>query len=359
MLSRSYAGIALVLGVAVVGLATQGLVAQGHAADGGVVVGSPVLTRTELRPSFVQADATVTRGGTPVLPSGVTCTASFVGDTRYPRREYEGRFKRGIVRCIYGFNNARYRGKTLVGELTVFTGSAGSSGGGRITKRFSVRIGPGNALEKPVGATVKSDGGDKPKPSATTEWRGTVHVVTANGTPGRPPGHSSVDIVLTLLPGATKTDPRGWLQPVSWVATYSSERYSDPPCLDAAGSPVPSDIGARTVVRGRTGERPASNAKDYPRIGIRWDAARSKWVISLSFFGGGGGGMRLPLVIRTTKNCGKTWITYTGTPDLQNLTIRADGTAATTGLRGQGTPSGFYNASDTSVAWDITLAPSR
>ena len=148
------------LAAAVLGLTAKGLVPQGRAADGGVVVGSPVLTRTELRPSFVQADATVTRGGAPVLPTGVTCAASFSGDKQYGRRSYEGRFIRGIARCVFGFNNARYRGKTLVGELTVLTGSVGSSGGGRITKRFSVRIGSGNApLEKPVGATVKSDGG--------------------------------------------------------------------------------------------------------------------------------------------------------------------------------------------------------
>ena len=357
MLRRTYAGIALVL--AVLGLAAQAIVPPGRAAGGGVVVGSPVLTRTELRPSTVIADARVTQGGAAVLPTGVTCTASFAGDKAYGIRRYEGRFARGIARCGFVFNNARYRGKTLVGELTVLTGSVGSAGGGRITKRFSVRIGSGNALERPVGATVKTDGGDKPKPSATTEWRGTVHVVTANGTPGRPPGQSSLDIVLTLLPGATKTDPQGWTQPVSWVATYSSERYSDPPCLDAAGNAVPSDIGARTVVRGRTGERPASNAKDYPRIGVRWDAERAKWVISLSFFGGGGGGMRLPHVIKTTKNCGRTWITYTGTPGLQNLKIHADGTAATTALKGTGTPTGFYNARDTSVTWDLALRPSK
>jgi hypothetical protein len=31
-------------------------------------------------------------------------------------------------------------------------------------------------------------------------------------------------------------------------------------------------------------ERPGTNAKDYPRIGIRCDAQRSKWVIALNFF---------------------------------------------------------------------------
>jgi len=69
--------------------------------------------------------------------------------------------------------------------------------------------------------------------------------------------------------------------------------------------------------------------------------------------------MRLPHVIKTTKNCGRTWITYTGTPGLQNLKIHADGTAATTALKGTGTPTGFYNARDTSVTWDLALRPSK
>ena len=359
MLSRAYAGISLALAAAMLGLAAQALVPQGRAAGGGVVVGSPVLTRTELRPSFVQADATVTRGRAPVLPTGVTCTASFSGDKQYGRRSYEGRFTRGIARCVFGFNNARYRGKTLMGELTVLTGSVGSAAGERITKRFSVRIGSGNTLEKPVGATVETDGGDKPKPSATTEWRGTVHVEEVDGTPGKPPGHRSLDILMTLLPGATKTEPLGWTQHVSWIATYSSTSYADPPCTDATGNPVPSHVGERTVVRGRTGERPGSSSRDYPRVGVRWDVTRSQWLISLSFFGGGGGGMSLPLVTRTTQNCGKTWITYTGTPGLQNLSIRADGTPSSTALKGRGTPTGFYNASNTSVTWYLALRPSK
>ena len=317
--------------------------------SGAAQLGTPKLVRTPLRPSFVQADLTVTRGGAPARPSAATCTPSFAGDKRYGRRAYPGRFTLGLVRCVFPFNNSRYLGKTLTGEISVVVA------GTRVTKTFSVRIGPGNALEQPVGATVNVGVVAKPKPSATTEWRGTVHIEQADGTPGKPPGHRSLDIRLTLLPGASKPDPLGWTQPVSWVATYSSTSYSNPPCTDAAGNPVPSNLGERTVVRGRTGERPGSNAKDFPRVGVRWDAARSRWVIALSFFGGGGGGMRLPLVTKTTQNCGRTWVTYTGTPGLQNLTILANGTTASTVLTGTGTPTGFYNAKDTTVTWDLTL----
>lgn len=318
-----------------------------------ILLGIPELTRTPLRPSTVRADAQVTQGGVPVRPSGATCVASFADDERYGVRRYSGYVALGAARCYYSFNNARYRGRMLRGEIAVV------AGGKRISKEFSVRIGSGNALEKAVGATVDRGVATKPRPSATTEWRGTVHVEESDGTPGKPPGHRSLDIRLTVLPGATKTDALGWTQPVTWIATYSSSRYADPPCTDATGSPVPSDVGERTVVRGRTGERPGSNARDYPRVGVHWSATRSQWVISLSFFGGGGGGMRLPLVTKTSKNCGKTWITYTGTPGLQNLTIRAEGTPASTALKGRGTPTGFYNASDTSVTWDLALGQAK
>ena len=112
MLSRTWAGIALVFAAAVLGLAPKGLMAQGRAAElDGVVIGNPVLTRTSLRPSFVIADFSVTQGGTAVLPTGATCTASFAGDKAYGIRRYEGRFGRGLVRCAFAFNNARYLGQ--------------------------------------------------------------------------------------------------------------------------------------------------------------------------------------------------------------------------------------------------------
>ena len=43
----------------------------------------------------------------------------------------------------------------------------------------------------------------------------------------------------------------------------------------------------------------------------------------------------------------------------RSLTIRADGTATSTALQGQGTPSGFENEKDTSVIWDLTLAQAK
>lgn len=305
--------------------------------SGALEIGTPGLTRTELRPSSLQVDATVKQGGVPVRPAGVTCTVSFADAEAYGRRRYVGLSTLGAVRCNFSFNNARYLGKTLTGEITV------AAGGKRVTKTFSVRIGPGNALLRLVGATVPGDGAAKAaKPPATSEWRGTLHLVQAMGTPGQPPGHASLDLQMTLLPGATTSDAGGWTQPISWVATYSSSSYSRPPCIDASGAPFPTSVGEQTVVRGRTGVRPGSNVKDHPRVGIRWDAASSKWVITLSFFGGSGGGMRLPLPTKTTSNCGKRWVTIVSSPHVQNSKLRADGTATSTTLQGRATPTGFY-----------------
>jgi hypothetical protein len=277
----------------------------------------------------------------------------FADDDRYARQSGPSRSFVGAVRCYFTFNNAKYRGKTLVGEVAVSVGRT------KTTRTFWVRVGAGSVLSRPVGAVIQRPASTQPSSPATTEWRGRVHVVDAMGTPGHPPGYSSLDLVLTLLPGATKAGPQSWIQPVSWVAIYSSARYSDPPCTDQAGNPVPSDIGARKVVRGRTGERPGSNAKDYPRVGVSWDAARSKWTISLSFFGGSGGGIQLLLPVRTTKNCGRTSITVTQSARPQNLKIRADGTSTSTALRGQGTPTGFYNADSTSTTWNLTLVRTK
>ena len=69
--------------------------------------------------------------------------------------------------------------------------------------------------------------------------------------------------------------------------------------------------------------------------------------------------MSLPLEIRTTKNCGKTWTDLCRHSRARSLTIRADGTATSTALQGQGTPSGFENEKDTSVIWDLTLAQAK
>jgi hypothetical protein len=186
-----------------------------------------------------------------------------------------------------------------------------------------VRLGPRNALAGSIGATV--DSGIAAKPPSATEWRGTVHLVVGDGTPGSPPRHDAMDVQLTLLPGATTTDPLGWTQPVSWVAAYSSSWYEDRSCPTS-----PTSVAERTVVRG-TGERPGTNANDYPRIGIRWDAQRSKWVIALSFFGG---------------------------------TMLADGAATSTALRGEGRPSavanGLWGPSDRMVVtWNRALGRTK
>jgi hypothetical protein len=315
--------------------------------SGALAVSTPVLTRTPLRPSIVRAEVEVTQGGIAVRPAQVTCTATFAGDSRYQRR-YPGIFVLGRARCSFAFNNARYLGKTLLGGVTI------AAGGQRVTRTFSVRIGRGNALEKPVGATV--DAGKAPKPAAADEWRGSVHLMVVDGTPGRPPSYDSVDVELTLLPGATKTDALGWTQPVSWVATYSSAWFRDSTCPT-----TPSEVIEQTVVRGRTGVRPGSNAKDFPRLGIRWDAPRSKWLLSLSFYGGGSGGMQLPATVKETKDCGRTWSSRKTSHGFGNYTVLADGTAASTALRGEGRPStianGLWGPSDRMVVtWNLALA---
>jgi hypothetical protein len=186
-----------------------------------------------------------------------------------------------------------------------------------------------------------------------------VHLVVVEGTLGSPPRYDSMDIQLALLPGATKTDQLGWAQPVSWVATYSSAAYSNSSCPTA-----PSSVAGPTVVRGRTGVRPGTNAKDFPRVAIRWDATKSKWVMSLSFFGAGSAGIQLPLTVRETKDCGKTWsISKTAHP-FGNYTLLADGSAASTALKGEGRPStvanGLWGPSDRMVVtWDLNLGNAR
>jgi len=52
-------------------------------------------------------------------------------------------------------------------------------------------------------------------------------------------------------------------------------------------------------------------------------------------------------------------VTFTGAPGLQNLKIRADGTTTSTVLQGRGTPTGFSDADDTTVTWDLTVAEAR
>ena len=118
------------------------------ARSGAVVVGPPELSRP--RPSFVQADVRITQGGVPARPKSVTCAGLFRGDKRYSGRAYPGAFALGAARCAWGFNNARYLGKTFLGRITVSVGAT------KVTRSFSVRMGADQALLSPVGATLAS-----------------------------------------------------------------------------------------------------------------------------------------------------------------------------------------------------------
>jgi len=343
--------------VALLAVAGVLLASQAFAADrAGFVVGNLVLTRTQLRPSLVRADATVTEGGAPILPTGVACTASFADDKGYATRRYEGQFKRGLVRCNFVFNNARYLGKTLVGEITVSTGSAGNTGA-RITKKFSVRIGAGNTLGNTVGATVER--GPAPPLRSSSAWRGTVHLVHVHGGPGQPGWNTSLDLQLTLLPGATKTGLLSWSQPVAWIARYASEFYANTPCTDPSGRTVPNRMEERTTIRGRTGDPTSSypksaTFKENAHIVVRWDTRQSQWVVGFN------GTRPRRYVEKTTNDCGRTWKAQTGIgPGLPSYTIRIDGTATSMVLKGEGRPVGVIESDNATATWDLTLAPAK
>jgi DNA-binding beta-propeller fold protein YncE len=115
--------------------------------SGPVAVGKVVLSRP--RPSWVVATVEVKQGGEGVRPGSGTCTASFRSLPAYGKRTYPATLRRGAATCVYGFNNARYAGKTLLGELAFVVGKT------KVKRSFSVRIGPGTSLVAPKGAVLK------------------------------------------------------------------------------------------------------------------------------------------------------------------------------------------------------------
>jgi hypothetical protein len=301
----------------------------------------------------VQAEVSVTRSGKPVRPTAVTCTSSFADDDRYARQSGPSRSFVGAVRCYFTFNNAKYRGKTLVGEVAVSVGRT------KTTRTFSVRVGAGSVLSRPVGAVIAQPTSTQPAPSASDEWRGMLHVVHVHGGPGQPGWNTSLNLRLTLLPGATKRDPLGWTQPVSWVATYSSEFYSNTPCTDSSGRAVPNRLEERIILRGRTGD-PTSSYPNNPRftenanVAVRWDTRQSQWVIRFN------GTRPRRSITKITNDCGKTWRTETGIGGgLPNYTIRVVGTAASTALGGAGRPLGVPESDNATATWNLTLAPTK
>ncbi len=115
--------------------------------SGAVAVGKVVLSRP--RPSFVVATVEVKQGGEGVRPDSGTCTGSFRSVPAYGKRTYPASLQRGAATCVYAFNNARYAGKTLVGEIAFAVGKT------KVKRAFSVRVGPGTSLVAPKGAVLK------------------------------------------------------------------------------------------------------------------------------------------------------------------------------------------------------------
>jgi hypothetical protein len=114
---------------------------------GAVKAGGVVLTRP--RPSFVRASVEVTQADVGVRPSSASCNGSFLGDASYQKRYAPVLALRGSVTCTFVFNNAKYVGKTLAGELAFTVART------KVRRKFSVRIGPGTTLSSPKGATLK------------------------------------------------------------------------------------------------------------------------------------------------------------------------------------------------------------
>lgn len=126
--------------------------------SGAVVASRLVLSRPDVnRPSWLYATTKITQGGVPTRADSLTCTHSFPSSPS-PGKTVNKAEKGsplliqlaplGYVRCLYGFNNSRYRGETLVGEMTFTVGAT------TITRKFTVRIGSGVELSAPTGAVI-------------------------------------------------------------------------------------------------------------------------------------------------------------------------------------------------------------
>ena len=119
--------------------------------SGAVTVGRIVLSRT--RPSFVNAKVDVKQGGILVRADSLMCTTSFpagpaLNQAKVPPSFYKRYISLGSVTCPSVFNNARYQGKTMVGTMVFTVGKT------KVTKKYSVRIGPGTSLSSAKGAVI-------------------------------------------------------------------------------------------------------------------------------------------------------------------------------------------------------------
>jgi hypothetical protein len=112
----------------------------------------PVKTQIVLarpRPSSVAATVNATQKGHSVPIDSARCTFSFPNTSFGTKTAPAVPVSHGKLRCPVQFDSALYRGKGLVGSMTV------RARGRTVTRRFSVRIGRGTALSSPVGATLK------------------------------------------------------------------------------------------------------------------------------------------------------------------------------------------------------------
>jgi hypothetical protein len=120
-----------------------------------LVIETPRIARTDRRPSIVQVVVPMTSGGGPVSPTAgrfrlERCVFRMANDQGYGEREGPGIVGPGFVRCAVGFNNTRYRGSTLIGEIHLRVA------GRLVVRKFSVKLGSGSRLSSPVGAVVET-----------------------------------------------------------------------------------------------------------------------------------------------------------------------------------------------------------
>jgi hypothetical protein len=121
-----------------------------------LVIGTPRISRAERRPSVLYVVVPMTSSGAPVSPTTgrftlERCVFRMAPDARYGRREGPVQAATGFVRCAASFNNARYRGSTLLGEVHL------RIAGKPVVRKFSVRLGAGASLSSPAGAIVERE----------------------------------------------------------------------------------------------------------------------------------------------------------------------------------------------------------
>jgi hypothetical protein len=82
---------------------------------------------------------------------------------------------------------------------------------------------------------------------------------------------------VSLLPGATTTDPLGWTQPVSWVAAYSSKTWTSFETAHRFGNYTMLADGAATSTALRGEGRPSTVANGLwgpsDRMVVTWNLA--------------------------------------------------------------------------------------